>query len=231
VNNVHASLLRNYDVVIFTDVDEFLVADPATFPGLRAAITAAGGPVLRAMGLDVIQGLDREPGIDVALPVFVQRRRVRLAKHHCKTLVASVPVRWGPGFHSCSIHAQPSTDSFLLHLKYADRAIFLRTIDARHKVKRSEADIGKGFGHHWRMPKEQYLKLVYNNRHLASLEGGTALEPFDAYVARWRREIIGNAPLPDEWITPPTILPERFRDCIPASAPRHDASKPSVQTA
>ena len=225
VANFHASLLRSHDAVIFADADEFLVADPARFQGLRDAIACGAAPVQRALGLDVFHDVARETGLDRALPVFAQRRRVRFARHYCKTLIASVPVRWGVGFHSCSTYVEPRGDLFLFHLKYADRDIFTRTLAARRQVERSANDAQKGHGYQWQMDEAKYLALAYANQALSPPGGDAALEPFDAYVARWRQAVITHAPIPDQWLTPPAILPERFRDSIPGiSDPRRASS-------
>jgi hypothetical protein len=219
VANFHASLLRSHDVVIFTDADEFLVADPAKFLGLRVAIESSRAPVLRAMGLDVLHQPSSEPALDLALAILAQRSRVKFAKFYCKTLIASVPVRWGPGFHACSTHAQPSDSLFLFHLKYADRDIFARSLTARAQVERSAVDVEKGYGYQWQMGEAEYLALAYANPALSPAGDDAAHEPFDPYMSRWRDQIIGNVATPDEWLTPPTILPKRFRDCIPRLEP------------
>ncbi|MBR0653614.1 glycosyltransferase family 2 protein [Plastoroseomonas arctica] len=218
VANFHASLLRTHDVVVFSDADEFLVADPAKFTGLREAIAASGAPLLRAMGLDVLHEPAREAAFDRRLPILAQRRRVKFARHYCKTLIASVPVRWGPGFHACSSHVQPSGELFLFHLKYADRDIFIRSLETRRQVERSAIDVDKGYGYQWRMGTAEYLDLAYANPALAPPGGDAALAPFDAYMEHWRTQIIDNAVMPDEWLTPPVVLPERFRDTIPGLA-------------
>ncbi len=215
IANFHASLLRSHDAVIFSDADEFLVADPAKYAGLRDAIAASNAPVLRAMGLDVLHRPAEEPALDMAHPVLAQRRRVKFAKYYCKTLVARVPLRWEPGFHACSIHAEPQPGVFLLHLKYADRDIFARSLAKRRAVARSAQDLEKGFGYQWRMDEAQFLELAYANPALDPPGGDAALEPFEPYVARWREQVIAEAELPGEWLTPPVILPARFAACIP----------------
>lgn len=218
IANFHASLLRSHDAVIFSDADEFLVADPAKYAGLRDAIAANDTPVLRAMGLDVLHRPAEEPALDMALPVFAQRRRVKFAKYYCKTLVSRVPVRWEPGFHACSVHAQPHPGLFLFHLKYADRDIFARSLAKRRAVTRSARDLDKGYGYQWRIEEAHFLDLAYASPALDSPGGDAALEPFEPYIARWREQVIAEAALPGEWLTPPVILPARFTACIPGCA-------------
>ncbi|MES2710897.1 MAG: glycosyltransferase family 2 protein [Pseudomonadota bacterium] len=218
IANFHASLLRNHDAVIFTDVDEFLVVDPARSAGLRQFIAASKAPVLRAMGLDVFHERKVEAALDQLRPVLQQRRRVKFAKHYCKTLVAGVPVRWGPGFHACSVHAQPQLHLLLFHLKYADRDIFARAVDSRRAVSRSATDIEKGYGYQWRMPQGAYLNLVYSDHTLWPPGGDAALEPFDPYLAHWQQQMMEGAPIPDEWRTPPSVIPGRFANTIPGLA-------------
>ena len=218
IANFQASLLRSHDAVIFSDADEFLVADPAKYAGLRDAIAASDAPVLRAMGLDVLHRPAEEPALDMARPVLAQRRHVKFAKYYCKTLVGRTPLRWEPGFHACSVYAEPQPGLFLFHLKYADRDIFARSLAKRRAVTRSARDLDKGYGYQWRIEEAHFLDLAYASPALDPPGGDAALEPFESYVAGWREQVIAEAALPGEWLTPPAILPERFAACIPGRA-------------
>ncbi|EHH68513.1 glycosyltransferase family 2 protein [Gluconobacter morbifer] len=58
------SLLEWYESVIYVDVDEFLLADPALFPSLTEFACATQAPVITATGFDVVHVLEQEEAFD-----------------------------------------------------------------------------------------------------------------------------------------------------------------------
>jgi glycosyltransferase involved in cell wall biosynthesis len=95
-----ASLLSWYDAVIYTDVDELLVADPDAAPSLPAfAAGLAAGAVVTAIGLDVIHVPDEEPALDWSRPLGRQRLWARFSSAMCKPVLIRRRVAWAPGFH------------------------------------------------------------------------------------------------------------------------------------
>ena len=114
-----ASLLEWYDGVIHTDVDEFVLADPAAWPDLRAFAAASDADAVTAIGLNVIQVAEEAP-LDPARPVLAQRAYAAFSSALCKPVLIRRPVRWAPGFH-CADVALRFDGLFLFHLRYCDR--------------------------------------------------------------------------------------------------------------
>jgi hypothetical protein len=114
-----ASLLTWYDWVIYTDVDEFLVADPAYYASIRELLVASPHKVITAVGFNVHHNDPREPPIDPERPVSEQRRWMMMVVAMCKPLAISRPVQWAAGFHSSD--AEVAFDRlFLFHLRNYD---------------------------------------------------------------------------------------------------------------
>ena len=125
-----AELLKTYDLVIGTDVDEFLVPDPALNLSLpefldRQEVTTS----LSALGIDVGQHMHLEGPFDENLPFLSQRRYAVLSSRYSKASVLAAPVAWGSGFHRVrkhNFHIIP--DLYLFHFGCADfyrlRALF-----------------------------------------------------------------------------------------------------------
>lgn len=151
VSHYQASLLSYYDAVIFSDADEFLVADPARHAGLADLIARSRHPTLRAIGCDVVQVTGAEGRLDPAQPILAQRGFARFSPRYCKPLVSRVPVVWRPGFHHCPQPAELDPDLYLFHLKYADEALFRETQAKRQSVTWSAEAIASQHGGHWRM--------------------------------------------------------------------------------
>ena len=121
------SLLRRYDAVIHTDVDELLVADPLYYSGLPGFAAAAAQPVITAIGLDLHHIPDLELSLDLARPIGMQRKWVRFSAALCKPVLVRRAVAWAPGFHCCD--APLVLDRlYLLHMRYADLGAGLRRL-------------------------------------------------------------------------------------------------------
>lgn len=100
-----ADLLGRYDMVIGTDVDEFLVVDPAMGKPLRAYLSEIRcAPCVSGLGLDIGQHLELEQPIDPSRPFLEQRRFAFLYSRYTKASVISRPVAWGSGFHRVRNH-------------------------------------------------------------------------------------------------------------------------------
>ena len=96
-----ARLFDRYDMVIGTDVDEFLVVDPLlgqTLAQFLSGVTT-GLPSISGLGVDVGQKIGEEADIDASLPFLSQRSYAKLSTRYSKASVLLRPVAWGSGFH------------------------------------------------------------------------------------------------------------------------------------
>lgn len=96
-----AELFKTYDIVIGTDVDEFLVVDSLLNVSLadflsnyKTKLTCISG-----LGIDVGQNLNCEQAIDWDKPLLSQRSYAKLSTRYSKTNVLLKPAQWGSGFH------------------------------------------------------------------------------------------------------------------------------------
>lgn len=95
-----AQLLQRYDMVIGTDVDEFLVVDPALGKSLPEFLSQLPPRVsYSGLGIDVGQHLEKESEIDGSVSFLKQRHYARLSTRYSKSTVITKPVQWGSGFH------------------------------------------------------------------------------------------------------------------------------------
>lgn len=96
-----AELFRRYDMVIGTDVDEFLVVDPAlgvTLPEFLSRHVSSLSSI-SGLGIDVGQKIGEEEPIDASRPFLSQRRYAKLSTRYSKANTLVRPVAWGSGFH------------------------------------------------------------------------------------------------------------------------------------
>lgn len=126
ISDLGRALHRFMDCVIATDVDEYLLADPARHSSLRAFIEAQpkGLTTLSGLGLDVAQHLGVEAPIDLAKPFLGQRRFAHLSARYTKPVLSFCPVTWGSGMHRIkgrNFHIHP--DLFHIHCGMVDFAL------------------------------------------------------------------------------------------------------------
>lgn len=135
-------LLSTYQTVIFTDVDEFLVPDPAKYEGLRHYLDVHGDADVRAaLAVNVLHDQASEGPLDRSRPVLSQRRFVKWVPGMCKPLVKRIPAPWMPGFHGIKAPFAIDTDLLLIHLKYYDAEQLAVVAERRHRL---HVDDGRG---------------------------------------------------------------------------------------
>lgn len=134
VNSLASAMLAYYDVVIFTDVDEFLVPDPDRYKGLLDYLTRNPHKVIAPIGVNVLHDEQSEPPLDPTRPVLQQRRLVKFAPVMCKPTIKRVSAEWSPGFHGIKRRYQVRPDLLLIHLKYCDVGELTATSAARHDL-------------------------------------------------------------------------------------------------
>lgn len=120
LSDLAAGLLRRFDRVIATDVDEFLIVDPQLGESLPEFLLARRGPVISALGIDVGQSPGDAP-LNPGLPLLTQRAFARLDSRYTKASVIAAPLRWGSGMHRVkgrNFHIAPGL--YLFHFGMAD---------------------------------------------------------------------------------------------------------------
>lgn len=157
INQFCAGLLSWYESVIYVDVDELLVADPALYPSLTQFSLSNTHPVITAIGLDVIHRPEHENGLDNTKPLLEQRRHVRFSSAMCKPTLIRTPITWAPGFH-CHAEAAPrlETPLFLFHTRYADLPSGLERLERTRTQAWCSADAGQ----HQRLHNQDWENML-----------------------------------------------------------------------
>jgi hypothetical protein len=154
VNGLAAGLLAVNDVVVYTDVDEFIVADPARHSGLRAYVGARADEAVAPMAVEVVHHTRNEPGLDPGRGILAQRGFAKFSPALCKPLLRwSVAARWSHAFHASATPFAVDPELWMFHLKFADEQVLRRTARAREQIHRIE-----GRGHpasFWAMSEDE----------------------------------------------------------------------------
>lgn len=129
-------LFERYDIVIGTDVDEFLVVDPdlgLSLPEYLSSLKIKGS--VSGLGIDVGQNLNTEQPIDPSRPFLEQRTYGYLSSRYTKTNTLSEPIEWGSGFHRVEghqYHIDPNL--YLFHFGCIDFKRLQERIDGSDRI-------------------------------------------------------------------------------------------------
>ncbi len=158
VSNIAAGLLEAYDAILFADADEFLVADPRRFSGLRDLLDARGdSPVLGAMNLNVVHDAPREPALDPGRPVLDQRHWAKFVPLMCKPALKRVPAPWVAGSHGTTVPFEIDPQLYMFHLKFAERDHLKTTGDHRKALADAE---GRAAATSWQFAGDELVDLL-----------------------------------------------------------------------
>lgn len=140
-------LLQSYETVLFTEVDERVVADPRRYSGLDSYINSLERPAARCVGFNVIHHPD-EPPLQFDQPLLAQRRYWHASLGYSKRLLSRIPLRWSVGFHEeyDAPDDPPDTALMLVHLHRIDYHRCLAHHRSTAARNWSEEDIARGDG-------------------------------------------------------------------------------------
>jgi hypothetical protein len=155
------ALLRFYDVVICTDCDEMLVADPRKHASLTTFLTVTQSNVIAPTGLNIHHLREIEAPIDLNAPILGQRRYVRFAAGMCKPSIARVPLLWLPGFHTCDRIPDHRTDLYQFHLRRMDISTSLERLRTTRDMAWSERE-RRSRGESWRQSDEERVRKEFD---------------------------------------------------------------------
>ncbi|MEO0358511.1 MAG: glycosyltransferase family 2 protein [Pseudomonadota bacterium] len=114
-----------YDLVIGTDIDEFLVVDPNTNKSLHQYLSDV--PVrgcLSGLGLDVVQDTNTEPALDRGKGFLAQRSVAILSPRYTKNAILSEPLQWGSGYHRVKRrNFKIDPNLYMFHFGSVDRSV------------------------------------------------------------------------------------------------------------
>ena len=197
ISTLASSLLSYYDWVLYTDVDELLLADPNEFSDLSCYCSSLKTTeTVTAIGFDVQHIPDLEPPLAPDKPVGCQRGWARFTSAMCKPLLTSRPITWTPGFH-CSEFPLVFDKLYLFHLHWADCSLGL---DRVRKTRLMPWECHQ-FGGHQRVTDNAWLELFHGMANLPK----RSIEDFDSErpdLQRWlQRTLESSKPGEEERFT------------------------------
>jgi len=148
IEGLQHELLHRYDVVVVTDVDEII----APVPGhgtLGTYLDRFDEEWVNCLGYELLHLKDREPPLRLDRPILDQRHCWFFNGAYDKAAVATVPMRWRPGFHGREdFHFNSDPDLRLIHLHRMDYGICLERHRTRGRRPWAELDARQGWAAH-----------------------------------------------------------------------------------
>ena len=219
-NDLARAFLSCYDVVLFSDVDEFVVPDPAHFAGLVDYLDAhPEQEVVAPVAVNVVHNPQVEQPLDPALPVLAQRHFVNFQPQMCKPMLKRIPAPWLAAVHGIKAPYRIDPKLWMLHLKFYDMAALRRVSEQRRLAHTRD---GKG-------SRQSAWPLGYDKINarlaswLATVGEGEAIPDFDPAelnLAKVVRKLDdGYFRSAGRWVSamddnPVRQLPERFRTVL-----------------
>ena len=127
VKEFQQKLLGLYDYVLYTDIDEIVVADPDLYTGLNEFIELADKDYYYCKGYEVIHNRELEEDMNLSQGLLAQRKWWAFNVAVSKPLLSRVPLDWINGFHQLEEHTSKESvlrhidpRLYLLHLKRMD---------------------------------------------------------------------------------------------------------------
>ena len=162
-----ALLKRRHEVVVYSDVDEFLVHPE----GIENAACWLHRGCARARGYDLVH-MPGEAAYDLSRPILAQRSSWRrpVPPDYDKTLVGRRPLSWKRGFHRLSNKRHgPYLDGLtLVHLHLFDRGLARARHEARQNWRWNEEERAANRGWQWML--EGAALEAWFDEHLQGVE-------------------------------------------------------------
>lgn len=183
ITDLQHDLCSRYDLTVVTDVDELIAPLPAQGT-LGDYLDRFEEEWVNCLGYEMIHMRDREPPLDLEQPILDQRGWWFWNDGYDKAAIATVPMRWRPGFHGREdFQFQPDPDLRLIHLHRVDYEICRARHLTRSERPWAELDAREGWAAHNMISEaEAFEKWFYED---ASFQGGIPLEP-ESIPAPWR---------------------------------------------
>lgn len=121
---VNSLFAKGYTCIISADADEFIIADPDKYDGLRHFVETNKDKYYHCQGYEIVQNQDEEGDIDFTKPVLPQRKYWWKDARYNKPLVFRELLNWVIGKHFIEGKEQelwsPHPDLYLFHLTRVD---------------------------------------------------------------------------------------------------------------
>ncbi|CAF2463298.1 unnamed protein product [Rotaria sp. Silwood2] len=142
-------LLDNgYKYVLFCEVDEIVVPDPAIYPlGLIDYIKRTNFSVVRVKAYDIRHNVTFEPKLKLNGSILQQRLYWMRHPAYDKPLLTSRSLHWAVGFHTCKEPATKDENLIMFHLQRMDHDFYMKRTSWKSQQNFKMEDLRRGWDH------------------------------------------------------------------------------------
>ena len=182
VQDLQHELLDRYEMVLVTDVDEIVIPHPRAGT-LREYLDRFDEEWVNCLGYELLHMRDSEPALQLDRPILDQRHHWFHNDGYDKAALATVPMRWRPGFHGREdVQFNLDPDLRMVHLHRMDYEICLARHQVRSRRPWASLDERKRWAiHNQVVDDEAFARWFYEDSCFVNLE--IAPEPIGA---AWR---------------------------------------------
>lgn len=218
VNHLCSGLNYMFDWVVYNDVDELLVLDPALGDDLIGYIEGIDRrtKVVSPLGVEVLHRVDLESDYDPSRAMLAQRKYMRVNAWYCKPCLTQIPLQWGPDGHGSEHEVYTlSEDLYLFHLKWFDQQFHIDRHQDRLNMRGTNEDgsalvFGAGS---WGWSKFEYQRISNDYLRFTIEKKGTGFD-FTQERERLKRSYVKGKTgfYSTDWFVDGDlrILPDRF---------------------
>lgn len=217
VSSMAAGLLAAYDAVLFSDADEFIVADPAKYETLVDFLhDRPHGEAFGAMALNLVQH-PSEPPLDPARPLLHQRRLAKFVPWLCKPGLKRTRAPWSRASHALRAPFVVDPDLYMFHAKFADLGLLRGAADHRRLLVQT---LERAEHSTWRRPGGALVRVVERLTAGVDLDAVPEFEPPLEQLAtlvspgRGGYRLGGHGQMRAMRQAPFVRVPARFRDSL-----------------
>ena len=190
IRSLQRAFLQFYDVLVYTDCDEIIVADPRVSASLEDYLAGTTYPYASPVGLNLLHISSVEGPLDASQPVLSQRRHCQFSPVMCKPLITREPLAWEPGFHTCDKPLFIDRNLYLFHTKLVDRSRALARQQISRSIEWSTEAINARHGAHHRYDDERFVREYFLDVENQVKKQGIKEFGFDAEIERVENETI-----------------------------------------
>ena len=212
------SLLNVYDAVVFSDADEFVVADPDKFESIRHLVAdRADRDVLGVVALNLVHAPSEGP-LDPGRPLLEQRHYAKFLPLMCKPAIKRIPAAWRWASHGIMAPYAVDPDLFMFHMKYGDRDQLRAISRARNEAWKADR---RADGTSWTLGADESVEVLDRLWDDVDLK---AVKPFEVPLERLAEAItqrkdgsfraVGQGQVKAMGKLPLVVVPERFRGLV-----------------
>jgi hypothetical protein len=158
IEDLQHELQERYDVVLVTDVDEIVLPNPR-FGTLSDYIDRFDEEWVNCLGYEILHVRESEPPLRLDRPILEQRGHWFFNDGYDKAALATVPLRWNPGFHGRSDYQfNLDPDLRMIHLHRMDFDICLERHRVRSRRAWAEHDSANRWAVHNQVVDEEHFR-------------------------------------------------------------------------